>query len=260
QPELTGPDARGLADLRRLEAVALVADAPALIERVGRAPLSYVLRQPSDVIARHSRLVHPTPDRTEVRVRTGPAGAGRWWIDVAARDRPALLATVTGALARSGLDVGDAVVATWDDGAAIETFTIRSATPPDASILGAAVREGLGEAPVSEALPDAEVGFDHEASPWHSVCEVRAPDRPGLLHDVAAAFDAAGVDVLAADLHSEGGLVIDRFDVVDRNGAKLGAGHEDAVRRFLRAGVAPRRRFGRRQAARRSASQASARG
>jgi Na+:H+ antiporter len=259
-PELTGPDARGLADLRRLEAVALVADDPALIERVGRAPRSYVLRQASDAIARHTRLVHPRPGRAEVRVRTGRLDDGCWWIDVAARDRPALLATVAGVLARAGLDVVDAVVATWDDGAAIETFTIRTATPPDTAVLTAAVTNGLGDAPVSQPLPDADVGFDHQASPWHSVCEVRAPDRLGLLHDVAAAFDAAGVDVLAADLHAEDGLVIDRFDVVDRDGAKLGAGHEQAVRRFLWQGVVPRRRFGRRQGSRRSASQVRASG
>jgi Kef-type K+ transport system membrane component KefB/predicted amino acid-binding ACT domain protein len=259
-PELTGPDARGLADLRRLEAVALVADDPALIERVGRAPRSYVLRQGSDAIARHARLVHPRPGRTEVRVRTGPAGDGSWWIDVAARDRLGLLATVTGVLARAGLNVADAVVATWDDGAAIEAFTVRAPAPPDTAALTVAVTDRLGEAPVSQPLPDADVGFDHQASPWHSVCEVRAPDRLGLLHDVAAAFDAAGVDVLAADLHAEDGLVIDRFDVVDRDGATLGAGHEQAVRRFLWQGVVPRRRFGRRQGSRRSASQVRASG
>jgi hypothetical protein len=68
------------------------------------------------------------------------------------------------------------------------------------------------------------------------------------------------VDVLAADLHTEDDLVIDRFDVVDRDGAKLAARHEQAVRRFVREGVVARRRFGRRQGARRSASQARARG
>ena len=31
---------------------------------------------------------HPRAGRTEVRVRTGAAGTDRWWIDVAARDRP----------------------------------------------------------------------------------------------------------------------------------------------------------------------------
>ena len=243
-PELTGPDARDLADVRRSEASRLVAGDPAVVERVARAPLSYVLRQPSDALARHAQLVHPLAGRTEVRVRTGPAGTDRWWVDVAARDRPALLATVTAQLARAGLDVADAAVATWDDGAAIESFTVRGRARPDAGALTAAVSEALGTVPTSLPLPDAEASFDHHASPWHTVCEIRSPDRPALLHDVAAAFDAAGVNVLAATLSADDELVIDRFELVDQNGAKLGTRHEEAVARHLRDGVGPRRRFG----------------
>jgi Kef-type K+ transport system membrane component KefB len=256
-PELTGPDARGLADLRRLEAAARVADDPALIERVGRAPQSYVLRQPSQAIARHVTLLHPRPARAEVRVRTGLAQDGRWWVDVVARDRPALLATVTAALTAAGLDVSNAVIATWDDGAALETFIVRATTRPDQDALAMAIEAGLGSEPTSQPLPDAEAAFDHQASPWHSICEVRSSDRPGLLHDVATALDAAGVDVLAADLYTEDDLVIDRFELVDRHGAKLGAAHEEAVRRFLRDGVGPRRRFGRRPGTGRSAIRSS---
>jgi UTP:GlnB (protein PII) uridylyltransferase len=245
RPELTGPDARGLADLRRLDAAGLVGDDPALIERVGRAPLSYVLRQPSHAIARHARLVHPLPGKNEVRVRTGDAGGGRWWVEVAARDRPGLLATVTAALAGEGLDVADAVVATWDDGAALESFTVRGSTRPDALALIGAIQAGLGSPPVATALRDADMTFDNDASPWHTVCEVRSLDRPALLHDVAAAIDAAGLDVLAATMSTDDGLVIDRFELTDRDGAKLRPRHEEAVRRFLREGVsAPRRRFG----------------
>jgi Kef-type K+ transport system membrane component KefB/glycine cleavage system regulatory protein len=250
-PELTGPGARGLADLRRLEAASLVESDPAALERVGRAPLSYVLRQPSDVLARHAQLVQPLPGPAEVRVQSGPASTNRWWIDVAARDRPALLATVTSALAGAGLDVTDAVVATWDDGAAIESFNVRGSRPPNTAALRAVVAGALGAPPTSLPRPDAEVTFDNLASPWHTVVEVRSPDRPALLHDVAAALDAAGVSVLAASLTSEDELVIDRFEVVDRRGAKLGPRHEEAVHRHLRAGVGPRRRFprrGRRQA------------
>jgi Kef-type K+ transport system membrane component KefB len=246
RPELTGPDARGLADLRRLEATSLVGDDRALIERVGRAPLSYVLRQPSDAIARHARLVHPLPGRGEARLRVGEAGDGRWSVDVAARDRPALLATVTAALAGAGLDVIDAVIATWDDGAAIEAFTVRpvgaDSGAPSAAALTRAVEGGLGARPSSVALPDVEVAFDNAASPWHTVAEVRSPDRPALLHDLAAAFAAAGVEVLAASGTADGDLVVDRFDLVTRQGAKLAAAQQDAVRRLLRTGVRPPRR------------------
>ena len=61
---------------------------------------------------------------------------------------------------------------------------------------------------------------------------------------MAAAFDAAGVNVLAATLSADDELVIDRFELVDQNGAKLGTRHEEAVARHLRDGVGPRRRFG----------------
>ncbi len=260
-PELTGPDARGLADLRRLEAVARVADDPALIERVGRAPLAYVLRQPSEAIARHARLVHPRPGRAEARVRTGPAGDGRWWIDVAARDRPALLATVTGVLARAGLDVRDAVVATWDDSAALETFTVRAAGEPDATALGAAVAAGLGS---RTALAAAARRRGRLRPPGLALAQrVRG----------ALAGPARPAPRRGRRLRRRRGRRAGRRRSAPRtpwsstasrwstgNGAKLGPAHEQAVRRFLREGVTPRRRFGRRQGARRSASQASASG
>jgi hypothetical protein len=53
--------------------------------------------------------------------------------------------------------------------------------------------------------------------------------------------------VLAASLTAGDDLVVDRFELTDRDGAKLGPAHEAAIRRLLRDGVAPpRRRFGRR--------------
>jgi Na+:H+ antiporter len=247
RPELTGPDARGLVDLRRLEATSLVDGRVRLVERIAHAPQSYVLRQPPDAIARHAQLVTPLPGRHEARVRTGRAGEQRWWVEVGARDRRALLATVTAALAAAGHDVAEAVVVTWDDGAAVEAFTVLGDALPDGVALAAAIEAGFGAVPTAAPLPDAEVVFDNVASPWHTVAEVRSVDRPALLHDVAAVFDAAGASVLAASLTAGDDLVVDRFELTDRDGAKLGPAHEEAIRRLLRDGVAPpRRRFGRR--------------
>ncbi|HET6834055.1 MAG TPA: cation:proton antiporter [Acidimicrobiales bacterium] len=243
-PELTGSEARGLADLRRLEAAALVADQPDVIERLGRAPLSYILRQPAHTIARQAKLVHPLPAKREVRARTGDAGADRWWVDVAARDRPGLLAAVTAVLSEAGLAVSDAVVATWDDGAAIESFIVRGVARPDPASLADAIEDRFGARPRSAPLPDVEITFDNDASPWHTVAEMRSPDRPGLLRDVATALEAARVDVLAASLTAEDELVIDSFDLTTRNGLKLDDRHMEAVRRFVHTGVPPtRRRF-----------------
>ena len=61
------------------------------------------------------------------------------------------------------------------------------------------------------------------------MCEVRCTDRPGLLHALATAFAAAGVEVRPAQVSAHDGLVIDRFEVTDRDGAKLS---DDDVERF----------------------------
>jgi len=86
--------------------------------------------------------------------------------------------------------------------------------------------------PTAAPLPDAEVVFDNVSSPWHTVAEIRSVDRPALLHDVAAVFDAAGASVLAASLTAGDDLVVDRFELTDRDGAKLGPAHEAAIRRL----------------------------
>ena len=99
----------------------------------------------------------------------------------------------------------------------------------------------------SMPLPDAEVSIDSAASPWHTVCEVRCTDRPGLLHSLAMSFAAARIEVKSANVSAADGLVIDRFEVTDEDGAKLSPEEVDRVRDLVRSGViARRRRFGRR--------------
>ena len=113
---------------------------------------------------------------------------------------------------------------------------------PARPALERAVTERLGHtSSPTEGLGDASVAFDDGVSPWHTVCEVRAPDRPGLLHEIAAAFAAAHVSVHAARLSADGGVVVDRFDVTTANGEKLDAAHQTQFGELLRSGVKPRR-------------------
>jgi Kef-type K+ transport system membrane component KefB len=247
-PELSGPEERSLDDRRRSEAVELVAGQPATVARIERAPRSYVLRQHPAAIARHARLVEPLPHKREVRVApfdVGPAaGPGLWGVDVAARDRHGLLATVTAALADAGYDVRDAVVSSWGDGAVVESFVLAGGHAPDPEALRDAVTAALGVPPTWRPLADTDVDFDGAASPWHTICEVRAADRPAFLHDVAAAFASAGIEVTSANVHVDDGLVIDRFHLVARDGGKLSPADEETVRRLVHegGGPAPRRR------------------
>jgi predicted amino acid-binding ACT domain protein len=241
---LTGPAARTLVDQRR-EAIAATAIPgrfdTAAAARLERAPRSYLLRQPPEAVARHLALLDPRPGRNDVRVAVDGEHTG-WWVDVVAHDRAGLLAMVTGALAGAGLEVDDAVVATWSDGAALESFRVRRGLRPEPGAIEAAIRRALADGLSADPLPEAEVTFDSAASPWHTVCEVRAADRPGLLHSIATALAAAGVDVQSAIVHADDGLVIDRFEVTGAGGRKLGESEQAAVRKHLREGVAGKRR------------------
>jgi Kef-type K+ transport system membrane component KefB/predicted amino acid-binding ACT domain protein len=244
--ELNGEEARDLIGIRRAQAIELVAG-PGAQARILDAPRAYVVRQGAEDIARHAELVSPPLRDKEARVHVAPAdGDGSWLVEVGTQDRRGLLAAVTGVLAGHDLDVVDAVVATWPDGAALESFRVASTTMPDA----AALERDLGPAFVAELasppLPEVEVRFDDHASPWHTVCELSAPDKPGLLHIVATGFAAARVVVVAATISASDGRAEDRFELVDRNGGKLDAQQQEAVRQFLLGGVATRHRFLRR--------------
>ena len=178
--------------------------------------------------------------------RSGPAveGAGAWSVLVGAHDRQGLLAIASGVLNEMGYDVRRAVVATWLDGAAVEEFEVRGPTPPPADEVEASVAAAFDQSLRSEPLPGADVRFDDSSSPWHTICEVEAPDQPGLLHDLATAFTAAGVTVVAASIAERDADAVDTFELVNRDGEKLSGRDQRAVREFITGGaVLARRRF-----------------
>ncbi|MDP9441017.1 MAG: hypothetical protein M3P34_02300 [Actinomycetota bacterium] len=57
------------------------------------------------------------------------------------------------------------------------------------------------------AAPDASVTFDDDASPWYTIADVEAADRPRLLHDLTATFAAAGVSIRSARAETRNGPV-----------------------------------------------------
>lgn len=228
---------------RRQAAVRLVGDDSPAAERITNAPAGYLLAHDSGDVARHGALLSPVPGSGEVRVVVTPGRvSGAWHVDVAARDRRGLLAAFTGVLAERRIDVVRAVLATWDDGAALEAFVVRSAVAPDAAGLQVAFAASLDGRVSSAALPDAQVRFDEKTSPVFTACEVRAEDRPGLLHALAVAFVTARIDVHAASVATVDGVACDRFDLTDRYGRKLTGGMKAAIRAHIREGVIARRR------------------
>ena len=243
---LAGGGARALAERRKAKAADLIPGSPGALERLESAPRAYLLRTPSTALARHAALLDPKP-AVHPRVAATRAEEVGWWVDVAWHDDAGRLAAITKVLADLGLVVDDAVLATWPDGAVLDSFHVPLGARPDPEALSAAIAAAADQPMSSPAIADAEVSVDSGASPWHSVCEIRCTDRPGLLHAFATAFAAAKIEVRAAQVTAHDGLVIDRFEVTDRDGAKLSADDVERLTGMIRGGVtARRRRFSRR--------------
>ena len=239
---LAGTASRDLVDRHRAAALELVGPDEALRERIESAPRAHLLREDPAVIARHAELLRTLPAQGSVRIAVTP-DVGCCWVEVAARDRHGLLAATTGALSDLDLEISHAGVATWPDGAALEAFCVHSEEVPEAAVVQAAVEAALDDELDSPPLPEAQVAFDRHASPWHTACEVDAPDKPRLLHQLATAFAAANVDVALATIVSHEGRAHDTFLLYGPDGNKLDADGEAAIRRFVAGGVAARHRW-----------------
>jgi len=258
QPDVTGLDARNLVERRRSEAIRLVHENARVVDRIEHAPRAYLLSQEATDVARQAAFVEPVPSKGDASVAVLPVddvtdGEPRWRIEIAARDRTGLLATIAGVISDAGFDILDAAVATWGDGAALDTILVKrtaSSTtdlggllPPDPVKLEAAIVAAFDSPLECAPNADAELRFDDHASPWYTICEVRSPDQRGLLHSLTTAMASAGADVHSARLVTIDGTAVDRFELTDRNERKLDEDAKDAVIRAVREGVTPKRRL-----------------
>ena len=135
---LAGGGARALAERRKAKAADLIPGSPGALERLESAPRGYVLRTPSTALARHAALLDPKP-ASHPRVGRHAAEDVGWWVDVAWHDDAGRLAAITKVLADLGLVVDDAVLATWPDGAVLDSFHVPLGPRPDPEALAAAI-------------------------------------------------------------------------------------------------------------------------
>jgi hypothetical protein len=242
-PELTGVEATNLA-AARMRAAQRVAANPEAAERLRHASTAYLLSHDPPELARQAQLVEPLPRAGVVRVAVSPnPEPDHWVVDVACRDVPGLLGRLAGTLTDAGLDVVAAAIATWADGAVIDTFTCRGTSRPSARKLAEAMERRLSEPLRPVQVHDLTLEFDNGSLPWHTVCVVQGPDQPGALQAVSAAFTAAEISVHSARVSSSHGTIIDRFSVSDRVGRKLDDAAMDRARAALAGNAMPRRRL-----------------
>jgi [protein-PII] uridylyltransferase len=245
-PELVGREARNEVEARRVEATRFVTDG-AVKERIRTAPRAYVLAQAPVDLARQAGLCEPPLARNDVRVEVDVDGE-LTRVEVGARDRVGLIASMTLALNEQGCTIEQATAATWGDGSAVSSYRVRAEHAVHPHALHDRLTEILRAPLVTPPMPDVEIQYDDASSPWHTRCTVTGPDRPGLLHALTAAFAAAGLNVHSARVTTNGDDVVDYFELTDARGEKLDERAKARLIEVTRQGaVTKRRRFGGRE-------------
>jgi len=172
-------------------------------------------------------------------------------VSIAALDQPGLFAVMAGVLALHDLNILSAEVLTWAPGSAgpgnclaVDVFLVQE---PSEGLyledLWARVKRAVGYAltgklsleyrleqkrtspltPPSRAPKSRrKVRVDNEQSDFYTLLEVAAPDRLGLLHDLALAICAQGLRIHLARIATSAGRIHDVFYVRTNEGLKLG--------------------------------------
>lgn len=177
----------------------------------------------------------------EPRVRV-VSGGGSHRLDITDLDRVGLFADTAGLLAAEGHTVRTAILRTVD-GVAVDEWHVESpsgAVPDPERIVRGLARLGRGDRGPLQTLdrrrahtgrPSGESGLGTPgqaralvvpgASQEATVLEVRAQDRPGLLHELGAAFASVGVSVRSAHIATYAGQTLDTFYLTGADGAPL---------------------------------------
>lgn len=222
-PDLVDSTANSILETRINTALALTAN-PSVRSRITHAPASYALSHSPEQMVQHAELVEPSPRPGQARVAIhATKDPNIWMINIACRDRTALLARLSSALSSQGFNVLGADITTWGDGAVLDIFTVHTTTPPNHADVTNAVTQALSgrRVKVSGQALSLNATVDNSAHPWHSVLTVQGPDRNGLLRDVTATLANLKVAIHHASIFTEHGNVKNTFEIADRHGRKL---------------------------------------
>jgi [protein-PII] uridylyltransferase len=159
---------------------------------------------------------------------------------VVAPDRTGLLACVAGALSLHGVEVLSANGWSSHDGLAVEEYRIErrlGGEPPWAKIERDLAKALNGDLDIGKKLTERALAYagtkrrtsaapaappavliDTNASTTSTLIEVRAPDRVGILYDVADVLAQAGLDIRVALVETLGNEVVDVFYVCQNAG------------------------------------------
>ena len=187
---------------------------------------------------------------------------GSWEIVLVGPDRPGLLADLTGVLAASGVGVDAAYISGTIDGLAIDTFVVQDGPAFAHADRCDKLRHELCDAalgrtdytgrihervraqaqlPSGLPVPETRIVYDFDAPSKATVVDVFAPDRIGLLRDIAEAIFQAGISIMLARITTQGEKAVDAFYLVNaRTHAPLSEAERATFEKALKRAVSGR--------------------
>ncbi len=214
-------------------------------------PDRYLLANGPDSIVQHARVVLERGARAAHVARIQSRHLESAELCVVADDRPGLLAGIAAAITANRLEVLAAQVYSRPVGSRVEavdlfwvrdreggTGGVEKALPRLARDLDDVcsgrvnpddlLRERTGSTSAwrerpSPAVP-TEIILEDRASPRHTIVEVFAKDRPGLLYRLAGALHGLGLSIALSKINTEGTRVADVFYVSELDGNKIARG------------------------------------
>ncbi len=165
-------------------------------------------------------------------------------ITVHTTDHPGLFSQIAGAMAVCGASIVDAKILTLSDGMALDTFWIQDANGEAFNDKGriTKLRKTLEEVISGQLRPSGEIEkrqvvdnkartavftvepnviIDNKASRTHTVIEVTARDRQGLLYDITRVLRDLSLQIASARISTFGERAVDVFYVKDVFGLKI---------------------------------------
>jgi [protein-PII] uridylyltransferase len=213
-------------------------------------PLRYLRTHSPEDIRAHGELSELSKASGVAVQLDAPGGVHR--ATIVARDRPALFASLAGAISSFGLDILKAEAFSNAQGLILDTFVF--ADPQRTLELNPSENDRLRQTLEDVALGQLDTGqllrgrvapprhkkrtvqprvhFDPQACDTATLIEIIAEDRPGLLYDLSAAISTAGCNIDVVLIDTEGRKAIDVFYVAT-NGGQLSSNLQDRLSETL---------------------------
>jgi [protein-PII] uridylyltransferase len=244
-------DAERVARVREAVRAAWTGPTEPLEALLASMPERYLLANGAESIVQHARVVAERGAKVAHIGRVTSRHPEAAELCVVADDRPGLLASIAAAITAGRLEVLAAQVYSrqlGDHGEAVDVFWVRDrdgGTEGVEAVLPRLARDledvCAGRVSAEELLQTrtgssspwrerpspavpTEILLDDRASPRHTVVEVFAKDRPGLLFNLAHALHELGLSISLSKINTEGARVADVFYVSELDGSKVERG------------------------------------